>query len=401
MGALQRKLQVNIVRIAGTPLEPHCHSESGDAMRDGWKSVRIGQSAASGLVFTSACSGIVRSGCEQSRAGGFAESLVFRSVSSASAGGYILFVVENDFGLFALPMKEWQNFPYESGGETVPPNDGVKDFAGLYDAGGDVSSGHLRNEVDSRLVTHPDVDLSAVLEADWAFDGVEFFEDETSLAVYETRDVSGFNRFHNRPFVQRLSREGVGASAPKRTTSCLSYNKGQDDDIVFSALKDAAAMSRQHSGLGLQSEAKTKPYMGDEYFGIAWPSTWRPVKNTLEGVYQYRDEGFQMIYNGEIGKYEGVRFIEQTNIFKGNYAGSGAYQNSANFTAWSSGSSDNAFFFGEDTVAEAIVVPEEIRGAIPSDYGRSKGIAWYYLGGFALTQTQARQARIVQWASAA
>lgn len=137
-------------------------------------------------------------------------------------------------------------------------------------------------------------------------------------------------------------------------------------------------------------ERNIPPYMMDEYFGIAWPTTWRPVKNDLESVYQYRDEGFQMIYNGEIGKFEGVRFIEQTNISHGN-----------NGTAWTSGLSDWAFFFGEDTVAEAIVVPEEVRGAIPSDYGRSKGIAWYYLGGFALTQTQAKQARIVKWDSAA
>jgi len=63
--------------------------------------------------------------------------------------------------------------------------------------------------------------------------------------------------------------------------------------------------------------------------------------------------------------------------------------------------SDWAYFFGEDTVAEAIVVPEEMRGAIPSDFGRAKGIAWYYLGGFALVQTQAKQARIIKWDSAA
>lgn len=53
----------------------------------------------------------------------------------------------------------------------------------------------------------------------------------------------------------------------------------------------------------------------------------------------------------------------------------------------------------EDTVAEALVVPEEIRGQIPADFGRAKGIAWYYLGGFALVQTQAQQARIVKWDS--
>ncbi len=36
---------------------------------------------------------------------------------------------------------------------------------------------------------------------------------------------------------------------------------------------------------------------------------------------------------------------------------------------------DWAFFFGQDTVAEAIVVPEEIHAEIPTDFGRSKGIA--------------------------
>ena len=143
------------------------------------------------------------------------------------------------------------------------------------------------------------------------------------------------------------------------------------------------------------------PYMGDEYFGIAWPTTWRPMKNNLEGVYQYRDEGFQMIYNGEIGKYEGVRFIEQTNIPHGNYSGSGNYVSSGSFSTWTNALSDWIFFFGEDTVAEALVVPEEVRGKIPTDYGRSKGISWYYLGGFGLTQTQAAQARILQWGSAA
>ena len=55
----------------------------------------------------------------------------------------------------------------------------------------------------------------------------------------------------------------------------------------------------------------------------------------------------------------------------------------------------------EDTVAEAIAVPEEVRGKIPSDYGRSRGVAWYYLGGFGIVQTAAAQARIVAWDSAA
>ncbi len=158
------------------------------------------------------------------------------------------------------------------------------------------------------------------------------------------------------------------------------------------------ALGKNHvkSIVDTMKERNIPPYMGDEYFSIAWPTTYRQLKNDLEPVYQYRDMGFQMIYNGEIGKYEGVRFIEQTEVPHGIPSNS-----NQTFTAWTNGKSDWAFFFGEDTVAEAIVVPEEMRGAIPSDYGRSKGIAWYYLGGFAITQTQALQTRIVEWNSAA
>ena len=100
-----------------------------------------------------------------------------------------------------------------------------------------------------------------------------------------------------------------------------------------------------------------------------------------------------MIMNGEIGRFEGVRFVEQTHKAKGSIGTAG--------TAWTNGKSDWAVFFGEDTVAEAVAVPEEIRGKIPGDYGRDRGIAWYYLGGFGIVHTQAAQSRIVIWDSAA
>lgn len=54
-----------------------------------------------------------------------------------------------------------------------------------------------------------------------------------------------------------------------------------------------------------------------------------------------------------------------------------------------------------DTVNEAMVIPEEIRAKLPGDYGRSGGIAWYYLGGFGIFHTAAAQTRISKWDSAA
>lgn len=153
-------------------------------------------------------------------------------------------------------------------------------------------------------------------------------------------------------------------------------------------LTNSVAMGKNHikAIVDLMKERSIPPYMGDDYLCVAHPTTLRQVKNDLEAVHQYVTEGFQMILNGEIGRYEGVRFVEQTNIAK---------------QAFTTGVSNQAFFFGEDTVGEIVVTPEEIRGKLPGDYGRSKGVAWYYEGGFALVQTVAAQARIVKWDSKA
>lgn len=138
--------------------------------------------------------------------------------------------------------------------------------------------------------------------------------------------------------------------------------------------------------IDVMKERNIPAYSNDDYYAIAWPTTYRAFKNDLESVQQYTTQGFGMIMNGEIGRYEGCRYVEQTNIAK---------------ASWTNAKSDWVFFFGEDTVAEAIAVPEEMRGKIPGDYGRSKGVAWYYLGGFGIVHTTASDSRIVKWDSAA
>lgn len=131
-------------------------------------------------------------------------------------------------------------------------------------------------------------------------------------------------------------------------------------------------------------ERNIPPYEGDDYFAIAHTSTLRKFKDDLEAIRKYTAEGFGLIANGEVGRAENTRFVEQNNIAKG---------------TWANSKSNWAYFFGADTVAEGIAIPEEIRGKIPTDYGRSRGIAWYYLGGFGLVHTAAAQARVVKWDS--
>jgi N4-gp56 family major capsid protein len=159
-------------------------------------------------------------------------------------------------------------------------------------------------------------------------------------------------------------------------------------------LTNNIAMGKAHVKLisDLMKERNIPPYMNDDYMSVARVSTYRALKDELESVHQYVDRGFQMILNGEIGRYEGVRFVEQTNVLGGV---------SNNGTPWTNAKSDWAYYFGADTVGEAIAIPEEMRGKIPTDFGRSMGVAWYYLGGFGIVHTDPTQAKIVKWDSAA
>lgn len=148
------------------------------------------------------------------------------------------------------------------------------------------------------------------------------------------------------------------------------------------------ALTKDHikSIVDMMKERNIPPYVNDDYLCIAHPTTLRRLKNDLETIHQYVDQGFRMILNGEIGRYESVRFVEQTNIAK---------------DAFVKGVSNWAYFLGQDTVAEGISTPEEMRGKIPTDFGRGRGVAWYYLGGFGIVHTVDANTRIVKWDSAA
>jgi hypothetical protein len=142
-------------------------------------------------------------------------------------------------------------------------------------------------------------------------------------------------------------------------------------------------------------------YDNKSYWAIARPLGLRLMKNQLEAVHQYTETGLEMIMNGEIGRYEDTRVVEQTVIPRGGATDSTTF-NAFTDTAdnWDTGG-DWVFFFGEDTVCEAVHTEEEIRAKNPDDYGRSKGIAWYALLGYGITHTNVAQARIVKFDSAA
>lgn len=149
-------------------------------------------------------------------------------------------------------------------------------------------------------------------------------------------------------------------------------------------------------------ERNIPAFENGDYLAIARPLTFSTLKSDLEGINKYTETGLSMLKNGEIGRYRGVRFVEQTHVPAGGAQDSTTWNPKTDTAdAWNNGKSDWIFFMGADTVAEGVCTPEEIRGKLPGDYGRDRGFGWYALLGFGLTHPDALNGRILKWDSAA
>ncbi len=87
-----------------------------------------------------------------------------------------------------------------------------------------------------------------------------------------------------------------------------------------------------------------------------------------QDISKYTAEFASNIFNGEAGRYYGVRFVEETGYLSNTIGDNAIYGQS--------------LLFGSDAVIEAISVPEEIRVKVSTDYNRDLGLAWYALLGY-------------------
>jgi hypothetical protein len=183
------------------------------------------------------------------------------------------------------------------------------------------------------------------------------------------------------------------------------YNGTDTTVVVLSTTGSTAITNNVALGIGhvksirdIMFNRDIPPHRGSDYGCVSRADVLRPFKNNLEDIRKYTPEGYQKILNGEVGKYENIIFYEQTNITPAN--------SPTLVSNWANGKSGEAIFFGNDTVAQAVVIPEEMRAKIPSDYGRSKGMMWYSLMGYGITHPRddaslSHDARIIIWDSAA
>lgn len=133
----------------------------------------------------------------------------------------------------------------------------------------------------------------------------------------------------------------------------------------------------------LKGDLLAPKFDGENYICVCSTGFARALKDDAdwEDAAKYGDP--ERLFSGEVGRYYGCRFIEETNVLL-NEIQSSTYKG-------------EAVFFGEDPIIEAVACPEEIRAKIATDYGRDKGLAWYFMGGWSLTYDTATagEARIV------
>lgn len=127
------------------------------------------------------------------------------------------------------------------------------------------------------------------------------------------------------------------------------------------------------------STANTPKIAGQYYITIAHPHQLRQLRDDPDWVAAHSYVGVDNIYRGEVGMYEGMRFVDSTNMLK-NDAATSLAKYGVNIPTYEGVS------FGENAFAWAIANDVEMRDNGVQDYGREHGIAWYAIWGFGLLE---------------
>lgn len=121
--------------------------------------------------------------------------------------------------------------------------------------------------------------------------------------------------------------------------------------------------------LYLRETLLAPPFSGEDYLALVRMRTSLSIRRSQPWVTWHSYTNPEQKYNGEIGRYENVRFLE-TNHWA-------ALRDTA------SGVGTQAIIMGQTPVGMIEAVSPELRAEMPSDLGRKKLIGWYGVLGFA------------------
>jgi len=130
------------------------------------------------------------------------------------------------------------------------------------------------------------------------------------------------------------------------------------------------------------STANAPKFRGDFYICFVHPHQAAALKRDPEWISAQRYAGSRRIFNGEIGRWEDVVFIQTTHQGNG-VAGSADAGYDATLVGTGAAAADlyRATLFSDQAIGLADALPVELRDDGVKDFGRLHGLAWYGIWG--------------------
>jgi N4-gp56 family major capsid protein len=155
---------------------------------------------------------------------------------------------------------------------------------------------------------------------------------------------------------------------PNGKTSAASLVSG--DTFSAQQIKDAVELLDTNNAPKINAET---------YVCIAHPHQLRQLRDDPDWIEAHKYTSPENMWKGEVGMYEGVRFISTTQM-PANSGATSLTKYGVNLPTW------EATIFGENSYAWAVALEVEMRDNGVEDYGRKHGLAWYALWGFGIVE---------------
>lgn len=167
---------------------------------------------------------------------------------------------------------------------------------------------------------------------------------------------------------------GQGTASPPVDFATLAL----DDGLDTATIKDAAEI------LAANDAPK---YNGEYYVCFASPHQTRQIRDDSAWINANTYYGRRQLYLGEVGMYEGVIFIETTQMPTFDIAATNArYALSGGAVAVTP--TYEAVIFGENAFAWAVALPVEMRDDGVKDLGRKHVLGWYGIWGTGIIESK-------------
>lgn len=171
------------------------------------------------------------------------------------------------------------------------------------------------------------------------------------------------------------------------TQTILANNRANKWTIVAGDTLSLSEIDKAVELLSTQNALKYVDANGEYYVSFLHPHEARFIKSALISVRQYAYP--ELIFKGEVGEYNGVRFIETTNVPNGAASATDPGYDPTLVAGYNNGGGNlnqvalyKTVVFGQNAYGWAIALPVELREDPGySKFGRKRGLAWYAIMG--------------------